>query len=80
MFLLYSVLFYDFIPIALPLLLFMTLFHFISFIKTIYLYAYICILGGGGGGRTCAALPFLMWNKIFIYLFILFNYDYKSLA
>ena len=65
MFLLYRVLFYDLIPIALPLLLFATLFHFISFIKTIYLYACICILGG-----VHVPLPFPIWNKIFIYLFI----------
>ena len=26
------------------------------------------------GGRTCAALPFPIWNKIFIYLFI-YNID-----
>ena len=31
---------------------------------------HIYVSWGGGGGRTCAALLFPIWNNIFIYLFI----------
>ena len=31
---------------------------------------HIYVSWGGGGGHTSAALPFPIWNKIFIYTFI----------
>ena len=75
MFLLYRVLFYDFIPIALPLLLFTKLFHFISFIKTIYLYAYICILVG-----VHVPLYHFSYGIKFLFIIYLFIYYYFGRA
>ena len=69
MILLYRVLFHDFICFA---YVFDRRHYFIVFLLSrlyIYIHTYIYLRG-----RTCAALPFSIWNKIlFIYLLFVLN-------